>query len=172
MPQKRTEKRNCYCSGKDRIECKIDRALINDLFHYLKADYNGQLLTPSLSDHNPILIIGGVRNSFKNPFRHFNAWAKEKEFFGIVKEAWIIGIVGTPMYKLVKKLANVKRALTTWQRSKVPTSNRIYEARCTLEDIQRLLVSYVCTHELLEAEKEARANLNQAESPGKAFQSW
>lgn len=75
------------------------------------------------------------------------------------------------MYKLVKKLANVKRALTTWQRSKVPTSNRIYEARCTLEDIERLLVSNVCTHELLEAEKEARANLNQAESPGKAFQS-
>lgn len=42
--------------GDKRVECKVDRALINCHFHFFCQDLKGSLLMPGLSDHYSTLI--------------------------------------------------------------------------------------------------------------------
>lgn len=98
--------------GASRVECKLDRVFGNQSFFQSSLCLNFEVLNPILSDHSPMLItsIAGA----KHPFKFFNAQAREKDFFATVRTAWTKEVKGTPMFRVVKKLVQVKRALSKW----------------------------------------------------------
>lgn len=132
---------NNSSEGAARIECRLDRTLVNASFLHSSMGYNGQLLNPSISDHCAILISKDDETRVKSPFRFFNAWAKVKDFFRIVKEEWSTDISRTPIFRVVKKLGCVKKALVTWQRTKKPILVRVVEAKNILNGIQTSLAA-------------------------------
>ncbi|KAF8394791.1 hypothetical protein HHK36_018727 [Tetracentron sinense] len=104
--------------GPSRIASKLDRAMIN--IHWLQVFNASQasFLPPGLSDHSPIVITfcnGNPRGP--RPFRFFNHWSSHHDFSRVVQEAWQIRVRGCPMFRLVEKLRNVKRALKTWSKT-------------------------------------------------------
>lgn len=90
------------------------------------------------------------------PFKHFNAWVPEDGFFHIVREAWNITVIGTPMYIVVKKLSNVKKALRSWNKGKGAIPDRILKARSYLNSIQSNLCSDPANTNMQRAEKIAK----------------
>lgn len=112
-------------SGSSRIECKLDRALVNHSFLHAMPNICGAFLNRGLSDHNPILISDTTPSRTKSPFCFFNIWTREKDFFSIVHDAWVRPVVGTPMFRVVAKLksggnwsrgllSKFKRPESTW----------------------------------------------------------
>lgn len=121
-------------SESSRVECRLDRCLKNTAFNLVTVDYQGLVLNNSLFDHCPILISTSAVMKARFPFRFFNYWAKVEGFFAVVKKAWEINVVGTPMFPVIKKLSNVKRCLRECNKSKPPVSVRITNARAVLDD--------------------------------------
>ncbi|XXG79979.1 hypothetical protein AAC387_Pa09g0941 [Persea americana] len=66
--------------GASRIECKLDRVLINDRFLHCNP-FQGDVLMPGLSDHSPILLSLHVKAHIKASFRYYTFWAKMPGFF-------------------------------------------------------------------------------------------
>lgn len=93
-------------------------ALANKLFTGLK--FQRHVLNPGLLDHSLILIKSSDSDKAKVKIscRYFNAWVREEKFFSIVKEAWNIDVAGMLMFRVTKKLKNLKSRLANWQRSK------------------------------------------------------
>lgn len=147
-------------SGDARIDCRLDRVLFNTSFLNSASNFNGKLLNAGLSDHHAILITESSRPKVKAPFRHFHAWAREKDFFKIVKEAWDVHIEGKPIFVLVRKLKFVKKALSACQRSRPRISYRVQAARDELDRIQALISVGDVDPGLLFAEKEAKEVLS------------
>lgn len=82
-----------------------------------------------MSDHHRILISDSDHVVVRGPFRYFNAWAKEENFYNFVKNASIAETSGTAMFRVVQKLKNVKRVLINWNRARPHISNRVEDAR-------------------------------------------
>lgn len=66
--------------GESRIECKLDRVLVNAAF-FQTSPFKGEVLLPGISDHSPILLSLNEKSQFKPPFRYYNYWAKMLWFF-------------------------------------------------------------------------------------------
>lgn len=147
-------------SGTSHIECHLDRVLVNNSFICLDADYRGCTLNSGLSDHSLIFIESVKHGRIRPPFRYFNAWAREEGFFGIIQNAWNVLVTGTPMYRVVQKLARVKVALIKWQQSRPSSSSRIDGARRKLEAIQNQLNGSHVTY-LVAAEQEVKHFLHK-----------
>lgn len=96
----------------------------------------------------------------KSPFRYFNTQARNVDFFKTVKNAWPIPVVGSPIYKVVKKLASVKKALVRLQKLKGPDSTQIQVGREKLEMIH-IQLTMNNNGSLLEVEKEAKDDLQR-----------
>eukprot|EP00268_Persea_americana_P047180 TRINITY_DN4898_c0_g1_i1.p1 TRINITY_DN4898_c0_g1~~TRINITY_DN4898_c0_g1_i1.p1 ORF type:complete len:122 (+),score=12.03 TRINITY_DN4898_c0_g1_i1:941-1306(+) len=84
--------------------------------------YGVHLLGSEISDHCPVFVPPSKWNHTKSPFCYFNAWARIPNFSKVVREAWIIQIKGSPIFGVIKKLSNVKKALINWQRSQPSAS--------------------------------------------------
>ncbi|XP_077223074.1 uncharacterized protein LOC143856693 [Tasmannia lanceolata] len=68
------------------------------------------------SDHSPILFQldnKEIGNS-KRPFRFHNMWLEDLSLFEVVEKAWAIKIKGNPMFRVIKKLKEVKRSIKEW----------------------------------------------------------
>lgn len=73
--------------GESRIECKLDKVLINS--PCMSSDlFKGEVLNPGLSNHSPILLVLNDSIHIKSPFRYFNYWVKMPDFSTIVQQAW------------------------------------------------------------------------------------
>lgn len=123
-------------TGASRIDCRLDRVLVNAQFLQNAHKCQGSLLNPGLFDHCPLFISNTNAPIVKISFRYLNAWAKKDDFFTTAKIAWDINVNGTTMFKVVKKLANVKKCLKECNRSQIPVSLEIIEATAKLESIQ------------------------------------
>ena len=116
-------------TGPPRIAYELDKALINSKCMNFGLQLEGTLVPPCLFDYSPVLISTAITRSIKVPFQYFNFWAKEKGFFKIVNDTWDINIFCTPMHCVVKKLANVKKALRQWRMSKPTIPAQIQSAK-------------------------------------------
>lgn len=90
------------------------------------------------------------------PFKYYNAWAKEDNFFSIVRQAWSINIKGTLLFILVRKLSNVKMVLKSLQKTKIPINSRAQVGRQRLDALQTQIAAG-STIVLLIEERTARA---------------
>lgn len=104
--------------------------MVNAQFIREHEDFQGAILNNGLLDHCPILLTsGGFSRLTKQPFRYFNAWVHEDGFYETVRKAWEIEIIGTPMFRVVKKLSNVKSELIQWHKNQQNINVRILEAQ-------------------------------------------
>ncbi|KAK9755357.1 hypothetical protein RND81_01G019300 [Saponaria officinalis] len=72
---------------------------------------SAQFLSPGLSDHSPSLITFHEDPLPVRRFSFLNCWAAHPHFLKVVADAWGCVIRGTPMFRLMRKLQNVKRGL-------------------------------------------------------------
>ncbi|KAK1320789.1 hypothetical protein QJS10_CPA03g01380 [Acorus calamus] len=98
-----------------RVQCKLDRILVNSKWLLHHADSFVQYLSPGLSDHSPLKVSLHNGVSFgKKPFKYFKMWEFHPHFDDLVKQAWQTDFIGSPLFKLVKKLQHTKRIIKNW----------------------------------------------------------
>lgn len=100
-----------WCNNKDgdqRIYCKLDRSLVNDLWLQAYTGSDTVYKSSAVSDHAfAVISISPVQRP-KKSFKFCNMWIDHSNFFDVVQQAWHTRISGVPMYVLVKKLQAVK----------------------------------------------------------------
>lgn len=68
------------------------------------------------SDHHLIALSLELAKKKRSPFKFENMWITHKDFKDKLKEWWEVKIHGTTMYKLTKKLDEVRRNLKIWNK--------------------------------------------------------
>ena len=96
--------------GESRIECKLDRVLVNAPC-MSSSMFKGEVLPPGISDHSPILLMLNDSFHIRSPFRYFNYWVKMPGFSTIIQQAWAKDVNGTPLFRVVTKLKRVKEKI-------------------------------------------------------------
>lgn len=96
-------------------------------------------MTPSISDHNRIVISCGVTKKVRSLFKYFNAWARDRDFYKTIQIAWNVMVVGSPMLRVTNKLYSVKKAPIDWRKKFSSIDQRITFAREDLEKWQSQL---------------------------------
>lgn len=85
--------------GLGKIECKLNRVLVNGAWLSLFASSKTNFLLPSISDHSPsITTVGRSRGVMQKPFKFFDMWIEHPTFLDVVKEAWADPASGNPLF--------------------------------------------------------------------------
>lgn len=75
-------------SGANRLFCKLDRALVNDLWLHMFENSSATFYVPGPSDHSPCLINWNLDiGRRKSIFRFCTMWTKDPRFLPLVEEA-------------------------------------------------------------------------------------
>ncbi|KAK1317568.1 hypothetical protein QJS10_CPA05g01857 [Acorus calamus] len=100
-----------------------------------------EYLPPGISDHSPLKVIRDPPTpTGPKPFKYFEAWESHPSFISTVYDAWKVNISGSPLFRFVKKLANVKRVLKCWKKEVFgPIHHNLSICKKALEDAQFLL---------------------------------
>ncbi|XP_059627223.1 uncharacterized protein LOC132270018 [Cornus florida] len=98
--------------GITNIARKLNRVLINDSWNHIFPLSYCSFLTPSISDHTPMIInLGNPKPQRKVPFRYFNSWSDHDDFLPLVQSHWNTLITGHIIFQVVSKLKNLKQPL-------------------------------------------------------------
>ncbi|GKB77670.1 transposon TX1, partial [Tanacetum coccineum] len=98
---------------------KLDRFLLNDEFNNLLGNLSVIALDRKLSDHCPIVLKDVDLDFGPKPFRVFNVWMEEPDFYRVVEEAWKKEVKSfRPDCIFRDKLKNVKVSLRTWSKER------------------------------------------------------
>ncbi|BFG30632.1 hypothetical protein CerSpe_169060 [Prunus speciosa] len=123
------------------IRERLDRALACPLWQNLFPKSTVQHLAPSKSDHLPVLVSLNKQDLPRGPkplFRFESSWVKHEDCDGVVRKAWDIHVVGTPMFRVVEKIKNTRLMLLQWQREQLGgTKREIAKVRTQLDDLMR-----------------------------------
>ncbi|XP_077251745.1 uncharacterized protein LOC143890965 [Tasmannia lanceolata] len=96
----------------ERKYARLDRALINDIWLQDYPLASAEYRAPGISDHSPIVISLKEQSGLgPKPFRFMDMWFADSSLYPEVERAWAIKIVGNPMYRIVHKLKEVRRAI-------------------------------------------------------------
>jgi hypothetical protein len=102
--------------GTDCIQVRLDRALIS--FDWLQSFSSKFSLLPRVgSDHSPISLVLAplvVKRAFL--FRFEKMWLSHPALPRLVSSWWDIQVSGTAMFRMIKKLQNVKDNIRIWNK--------------------------------------------------------
>lgn len=100
--------------GADLILSKIDRAFSNDLFLMACDTAWIDIIPNQVSDHR-ILSVNISHSAIPRfyPFHHINAWPKLDGYKEDVACSWNIVVDGPPMFRVIKKLKEVRSNVST-----------------------------------------------------------
>jgi len=149
--------------GEARIDTRIDRILMNHawLQEFPEAYY--VVGERDLSDHAMMTMTteGEVKRKRKM-FKFENHWTDHEEFLGIVKEAWKTWVAGTPMYRMIAKQHEVKKALKKWSANKFGNIvHKVGEATSHLANVRRRKEEVPADASLVREEEVAKEDLNR-----------
>ncbi|XP_074289314.1 uncharacterized protein LOC141614468 [Silene latifolia] len=121
----------------ERIYSRLDRVLVNkDWCDHLK-DLYAHFFPEGMYDHTPCIVSSNKQVQGKRCFKYFNMWGGSKDFIPIVRNTWQFRVVGTPMFKLVKKLKLLKPALRQLNREKFSDIEQVTDIKQKqIEDLQ------------------------------------
>lgn len=103
--------------GRNLILSKIDRVFLNQSIVDMMDSTWVDVISNSISDHRILCLhLDIVVHAKRIPFRHFNAWVSLNNYKSVVEDAWRVVVEGCPMYQVVQKLKNVRRALIRWNK--------------------------------------------------------
>ncbi|GKE52197.1 RNA-directed DNA polymerase, eukaryota, reverse transcriptase zinc-binding domain protein, partial [Tanacetum coccineum] len=98
---------------------KLDRIMVNEELISKYPDTHGCFLPFLISDHSPAILImkNGITKK-KRAFRFSNFVTKRGNFHKIVEAEWKQEVQGYSMYRLVKKMKNLKGPLNkmSWEK--------------------------------------------------------
>ncbi|XP_074313367.1 uncharacterized protein LOC141648532 [Silene latifolia] len=95
----------------ERIYSRIDRFMVNKAWCDNFTDLYAHFMPEGLYDHTPCVIKSSNQGQSKRSFKYFNMWGGSKNFLPLVRANWDSGLVGTPMFRLVKSLKRIKPVL-------------------------------------------------------------
>ncbi|KAK1321937.1 hypothetical protein QJS10_CPA03g01597 [Acorus calamus] len=150
-----------WCNQQDnRIACRLDRVLANPEYFSAYPHAILHYLPPGPSDHALLKLLPQPSlPSNPRPFRYFEMWETHPEFNSIVENAWYTNDMGSPLFQLVRKLANVKLQLKLWNKTVFgQVQHRLLHSRQLLERHQISLHVDPLNLSLIEAERLARVN--------------
>jgi len=100
-----------------RSMSRIDRVLISKEWRMLWGDSSLWVLPRDVSDHCPLVLKDSGWDWEPRPFWFNNYWLENREFKGVVEEAWRGGdSVGWMSFVLKEKLKCLKRKLKDWHK--------------------------------------------------------
>jgi len=103
---------NNKSEGSSFVARKLDRVLVNEAWICKYGRICVDFLPRGLSDHSPAIISVGNLESFgPTPFKFFNFWLENKNYFSWITDCWNQDMQGVPMYRLCMKLKALKVVL-------------------------------------------------------------
>lgn len=150
-----------WCNNHDyetRLYCKLDRALVNDEWLNRFDASEAIFLPPETSDYCPCLIRTRQDIFMGNYlFRFCNMWIKNPNFSNILATSWATPIIGTPMYRAVKRLKVVKQGLQQLHRAEVENIfAKVNVAKGKMEHTQELVRADPGNRQLISLERTLR----------------
>ncbi|XP_074296627.1 uncharacterized protein LOC141626994 [Silene latifolia] len=114
--------------GFDFVYERIDKALASKDWFSIFPNTGLKHYPIQIYDHAPIeLDLNLVQNTSKKPYK-LDAWALENEECLLeVRKAWTVNIVGSPAYRLTRKLAVVRQKVKSWTLDKRNEWNQKWE---------------------------------------------
>ncbi len=105
------------CLGKDWIKVILDTILIS--LDWLKYFSCRLALFPRVgSDHSPISLLVAPIEPRRNPhFRFEKMWTSHLDLLDKVKFWWSLEVEGSAMFRVARKLSNVKRIVKIWNKT-------------------------------------------------------
>ncbi|KAL9226108.1 hypothetical protein vseg_001958 [Gypsophila vaccaria] len=97
--------------NEDRIYNKLDRVLVEKYWSDHFIDAFAHFLPDGLSDHTPCIVNFHHLAQHSRSFKYYNMWGMSKRFIPVIRRVWNKEKVGNPMFKIVKKLKNLKPTL-------------------------------------------------------------
>ncbi|XP_074283217.1 uncharacterized protein LOC141607766 [Silene latifolia] len=145
-----------------RKYCKLDRFLINQEWLDEFPDMNAHFHPEGIMDHTPCIVRNTRLDSRRNvSFKYMNMWSKAPEFLETVKHVWNQQIIGTTMFRMVKKLKALKGDLKNLNRSCFSdVESRASQANLYLETIQLQLANDHDRPDLINLELQALKEVN------------
>ena len=103
--------------GHDCIQVRLDRALIS--LDWLQSFSCRLSLLPKIgSDHSSIsLLVSPLVHRRYHPFRFEKMWTSHPDLLDNIKKWWGIEVEGSAMFRVTRKLSNVKRMIKIWNKS-------------------------------------------------------
>ncbi|WKA11259.1 hypothetical protein VitviT2T_028778 [Vitis vinifera] len=96
---------------------RLDRFLVSPSWRDQFSGINQCRLPRPVSDHFPIMLVGGGIRRGPTPFRFENMWLKAEGFKELVRNWWQgIDVRGSASYKLATKMKEIKQKLKVWNR--------------------------------------------------------
>lgn len=123
---------------------------VADAIYCSEADF----LSPGESDHSPVVVTVQDGRRIKSSFKYFHFWFSQPDFLDVVRAAWDMQVYGCAMFKLYKRLENVKAKLKEFSRFHYSgISKRTQMARMEMEAAQKSLHDHPHDEDLAEAER-------------------
>ncbi|KAL9691548.1 hypothetical protein QQ045_011972 [Rhodiola kirilowii] len=122
----------------NRVWCKLDRAMGNESLIEEFQDSKAIFSPPGISDHSPILISWGVRETFKKHFRYCRFWEELDNYKDCVEGSWRSFRTCNNLFLLQAKLKKMKAMFKErFVNVTVGLDKRVEDARDHLLNIQK-----------------------------------
>lgn len=145
-----------------RLFCKLDRALVNAQWQSSFEESEATFLPTGSSDHSPCVVRVLRRAEKRNHiFKFCDMWTRNDNFLNLVKEAWNTRVSGTPMFKVVRKLKQVKLNLKALHRTEYDRIAEKVKAKKTELDEIQMALAVQQTIELQEKERALKEEYQQ-----------
>ncbi|KAL9681181.1 hypothetical protein QQ045_012962 [Rhodiola kirilowii] len=102
---------NNSVNSADRIWCKLDRALGNEVWFKEMEDAQACFHPPGISNHCPVMVYWGHEKKITRSFRYCNFWENLEDYEEAVRSSWNNGIKCTNMFLFQSKLKSMKQML-------------------------------------------------------------
>ncbi|GJY19326.1 reverse transcriptase domain, reverse transcriptase zinc-binding domain protein [Tanacetum coccineum] len=142
---------------------KLDRIMVNDEFRDQFMGAHAIFKPYRISDHSPsVLCIPTMSKMKPKPFKFFNVLTSHDRFLDVIKEEWTHYISGFHMYRVVKKLKNLKKPLRKLMYDKGNLHSNVTRLRDDLDVIQAAIDSDPFNMTFRDREAVCIADFNQA----------
>ncbi|XP_074315500.1 uncharacterized protein LOC141651700 [Silene latifolia] len=133
---------------------RLDRFMVNQEWLHTFPEMAAHFHPEGLLDHNPCVVRNTKLEGRKNAsFKYFNMWSIAPDFLAKVQQAWSIQIEGNMMFRVAKRLKNLKGVLKGLNREcYTDIENKASQACHELERIQLLLKDDTANADLITRE--------------------
>ncbi|KAL9658968.1 hypothetical protein QQ045_030942 [Rhodiola kirilowii] len=119
-----------------RIWCKLARAMGNSKWFEEFPDVSSIFLPPGISDHSPILISWGIKESFKKLFKYCRFW-EALDNYSVLEDCWNSSRPCNNLFLLQAKLKRMKNTLkANFLRVTTGLDKRVDDSRLSLLNTQ------------------------------------
>lgn len=130
--------------GSKRVMSKLDRSLINNEWLNIFPNAVTCYLQEVLYDHSPAVVkFVDSQNTRKPSFKFCDMWCLHPQFLGTVQMSWRQKVSGVPMYRVMRKLKELKGQLKELNKKHFNKIEEQYHQHLTeLRESQQLLHAF------------------------------